>query len=100
MIIMFTYIQIIDTDTEVFKGYVYYQFLDDALSMTLIRGMRKLHHIVIPFADITDLIVDKLYGEDRINFIYNGKKYSIINTGYGESKYFEDHLLNATNLQV
>lgn len=92
---MFTYIQITDRDSETFKGYIDYEFDKDRLSMTLVRGMKKLHRINIPFSEITDLNIDKFYGEDRINFVYNAKKYSLINTGYGESQYLMNHILKA-----
>lgn len=95
---MFTYIQIIGSDTETFKGYVDYRFFDDSLSLTLIKGMKTLHRIIIPFDKIVDLTIDKFYGEDRISFFYDDKKFSIINTGYGESKYFVKHILKAANL--
>lgn len=92
--IMFTYIQIISKDSQTFKGYVDYEFEKDALSITLVRGMKKLHRIIIPFNDITDLNIDKFYGNNRVNFIYDGKKYSFVNTGYGESKYLIQHLVH------
>jgi len=93
---MFTYIQVTQRDSETFKGYVDYEFGKDKLSMTLVRGMKTLRHIVIPFSRITDLTIDKFYGEDRVNFIYNAQKFSFINTGYGESKYLQHHILKAT----
>jgi len=97
---MFTYIQIIGRDTDTFKGYVDYEFNKDTLSMTLVRGMRKLHRIMIPFSEITDLTIDKFYGENRVNFIYEGKKYSFVNSGYGESQYLEQHILKALQPKV
>lgn len=92
--VMFTYIQIIARDAQTFKGYVDYEFEKNVLSMTLVRGAKKLRHIVIPFSDITDLNVDKFYGNNRVNFIYDGKKYSFVNTGYGESQYLIKHLVH------
>lgn len=90
---MFTYIQIIDKDSEVFKGYVYFKFDEDKLSMTMNRGMKALHRITIPISKIIDLTVENFYGVDRISFFYGGKKYTFINTGYGEAKYLKDHIL-------
>ncbi len=98
VIIMFTYIQITDRDSKVFKGYVDYEFGKDKLSMTLVRGMKALRHIVIPFSEITDLTIDKFYGEGRVNFIYKAQKFSFLNTGYGESQYLQKHMLKATML--
>jgi len=84
---MFTYIQIIGSGTDTFKGYVDYEFTKGTLSMTLVRGMRTLHRINIPISEISNFTTDKFYGEDRISFIYDSKKYCFINTGYGESQY-------------
>ncbi|MFC6175659.1 hypothetical protein ACFQAV_02360 [Companilactobacillus huachuanensis] len=90
---MYTYIQIIDKDSKVFKGYVFYNIENEQLSMTIVRGMKALHRINIPFSKIVDLQINKFYGEDRISFIYQGKKYSFLYTGYGEEQYLEQHLL-------
>ncbi|KRN99245.1 hypothetical protein [Companilactobacillus kimchiensis] len=94
---MFTYIQITSRDSDTFKGYVDYEFSKDNLSMTLVRGMKTLRRINIPISEITDLNVDNFYGEERINFIYDSKKYSFINTGYGESFYLKNRMLKAVN---
>lgn len=94
---MFTYIQITSKLPETFKGYVDYEFTKDELSMTLIRGMKTLRRINIPISEITDLRIDKFYGEDRVRFFYDNKEYSIINSGYGESNYFEKHIIKAVN---
>ncbi|GEO64215.1 hypothetical protein [Companilactobacillus nantensis] len=94
---MYTYIQIIDAGGKAFKGYVVYEIKDGILSMTLVRGMKALHHIDIPFSKMIDLKIDQFYGEDRISFIYQAKKYSFIYTGYGEEQYLEHHLLKAVN---
>lgn len=90
---MFTYVQIIGSDTETFKGYVDYRFDKDKLSMTLVRGCRLLKHIVIPFSEVTELSVENYFGTDCASFFYGGKKYSFINTGYGEADYLKRHLL-------
>lgn len=92
---MFTYIQITSGLTETFKGYVDYRFKKDELSMTLVRGMRTLHRFNIPIGEIADLRIDKFYGEDRVRFFYDNKEFSIINSGYGESSYFKDHIVKA-----
>jgi len=97
VIYMFTYIQIIGRDSSTFKGYVDYEISKDNLSMTLVRGMRTLHRIVIPLKEVTDFTIDKFYGEERLNFVYDEKKYSFINTGYGESEYLKHRMLKVIN---
>jgi len=94
---MFTYIQIIDKDSCIFKGYVDYKITKGILSMTEVRGFKTLHHIDIPIASTTDFEIGKLYGNDRVSFIYQGRRYYFINTGYGESQYLEHHLNRAVN---
>jgi len=94
---MYTYIQIIGKDSKTFKGYVVYKMNGGQLSMTLIRGMRSLQHINIPCSEVTDLSIDKFYGEDRINFVYQEKKYSFIYTGYGEAQDLEHKLFKTLN---
>lgn len=94
---MFTYIQIAGDQAKNFKGYVDYEFKNNQLSLTLVRGMKALHHLIIDLNKVTDLTIDKFYGNHRIKFVYDGLMYSIINTGYGESKYIENHLVNAIN---
>ncbi|MHC6120535.1 hypothetical protein ACYT32_09515 [Companilactobacillus sp. FL22-3] len=83
---MFTYMEIADKDYTIFKGYVIYKIVADKLSMTKVRGMHVLQHIDIPFAKITNLIVEDYYGTDCVSFTYQDKKYSFIYTGYGESQ--------------
>ncbi|KRK51737.1 hypothetical protein FC97_GL000529 [Companilactobacillus kimchii DSM 13961 = JCM 10707] len=95
MIIMFTYIQIIDKDAHNFMGYVDYEFKNNVISMTLVRGMRKLHRINIPLSDVTDIMVEEFYGTNRISFIYNAQKYIFLNSGYGENEYLIKHLTKA-----
>lgn len=90
---MFTYIQIIDKDSNAVKAYVDYEIKNGILMMTLIRGAKTLHRINIPIAEITDFKISNFYGNDRIDFIYHSKLYTFINTGYGESRYLENRLV-------
>lgn len=94
---MFTYIQIIGKDSDTFKGYVDYEFIKGTLSMTEIRGMKALHRISIPISEVTDFLIDDFYGEERVSFVYDNKKYCFLNTGYGESEYFKNHMVKAVN---
>lgn len=97
VIIMFTYIQIFSNDTVDFKGYAYYEFIQNNLSLTLSRGVRPLKRTIIPLDKILCLNIEKFYGEDLIRFIYNKKIFSFINTGYGESLYLENHISKTIN---
>jgi len=94
---MFTYIQIIGKDSIEFKGYVDYKIKKGNLSMTEVRGAKTLHRINIPIDQVTNFTVDTFYGNDRISFIYQGKQYCFVNTGYGESQYLEHRLLRVVN---
>lgn len=94
---MFSYIQIIGQSTDAYKGYVDYSISKDKLSITLVRGMRKIKRIIIPISKITDINVGIFYGEDKISFIYDSKQFVFLNTGYGETQYFKDHFLRAVN---
>jgi len=94
---MFTYIQIIGTGSDVFKGYVDYKITKDTLSMTEVRGARSLRHINIPIDQISNCEIENFYGNDRISFVYQGKEYHLINTGFGESQYLEHRLLHVIN---
>lgn len=94
---MFTYIQIFTNDTVDFKGYVYYEFIQNNLSLTLSRGLLPLKRIIIPLDKILCLDIEKFHGEDLIRFIYHQKLFSFINTGYGESLYLENHILKTVS---
>lgn len=95
---MFTYIQIINQDKHGFTGYVDYKFKNNTISMTLVRGMRKLQRINIPLSDITNIIVENFYGTNRISFDYNSQKYIFLNSGYGENEYLIKHLTEAVKI--
>lgn len=92
VIVMFSYIQILDKDASIFKGCVDYEFSDDALSITMVRGAKTLHRIKIPLDEITDLFINGYYGSEEISFIYQSQKYRFFNTGYGESSYFKNRI--------
>ena len=96
---MFTYIQVIDNNSKKFCGYVDYQFHKNQLSMTITSGFKTAHHINISIDQITDLLIDNFYGYERISFIYQNKKFYIINSGYGEANYFKRHLIHCVNAQ-
>lgn len=89
---MFTYIQIFDKNSSIFKGYVDYEFSDDDLSVTMVRGAKALHRINIPLDEVTDLSINDYYGEEKVSFIYQSNKYIFFNTGYGEANYFKNHI--------
>lgn len=89
---MFTYIEISDKNAVTYRGYIDYEFTKDSLSITLVRGMRALHRTIIHFKDITNLQFVNFYGAPAVSFIYDSKKYTFINTGYGESRYLLKHM--------
>lgn len=95
---MYTYIQVTDKDSGTFKGYVYFDFNKKNLSMTLIRGMRALHHIVIPLDEIIDLTIDNVFSKDHISFFHDGKKYELFTLGLGEENYLERHILKVAKV--
>lgn len=95
MIAMFTYIQISDGTSNVFKGYVDYEFKKKEILMTEVRGMKTLRHIKIPFSDVIDLKIENFYGATRISFIYHSQLFSFIDTGYGETRHIVRHFLKA-----
>lgn len=98
MIIMFSYIEIIGNDLQhPFMGFVDYEFKHNVFSMTLVRGMRRLSHIIIPLSEVTDIKVERIYGADRISFTCDSKEYVFINTGFGENDYLIDHVTKATH---
>lgn len=92
VIFMFSYIQILEKDSTFYKGYIDYEFSDNVLSITMVRGARALHRIKIPLNEITDLAISNDSGEGKVSFIYQAKKYTFFNTGYGESTYFMKHI--------
>jgi len=91
---MFTYVQIIDKGSKIFEGYVDYKFSKGTLSMTMVRGCRKLHRMDIPISKITNLKIDEYYGEPRISFSCGSAKCCFLNSGFGESQYLEHHICN------
>ncbi|AUI72670.1 hypothetical protein COSHB9_15110 [Companilactobacillus alimentarius] len=95
---MFTYIQILDSNSHLFSGYADYRFHKGLLSLTISHGAEPAHHIEIAINQITDLLIDDFYGYERISFVYKGKKIFIINSGYGESNYFKNHIIQAVNI--
>lgn len=92
---MFTYIEIINSQSKSTFSFVNFEIINNTLTIKPLKGMRMASALKIPISQITNIHEDIYYGSQRIQFEYNHQKYIFIYSGYGEFDYLKENLKTA-----
>ncbi|WP_010623993.1 hypothetical protein [Companilactobacillus versmoldensis] len=92
---MFAYVQIINAEKKRFNGFASFEFINGSLTLAFMRGFKKTLRISIPINEVTNLSENTEFGS-RISFDYDNSHFVFLDSGFGESQFLKENIIQAT----